>query len=531
MPTSRRGPIAALALILVSALSVSACSHVGGTATTAVVAPARVTPTPSSAGSSSTPPGITVPSTTPSAGPSGRASDADTADGTVGSDGIGDPYYPQAGNGGYQIDGYDLDLTYLPETNDLRSTATLTGSVTSDQGLTRFNLDLQPNLKVSQVTVDDAPATFEQDDAELVITPAAALTAQSPLTVVVTYSGSPGTVSGGTADLGDGGWYRTDSGGAFVAGEPTGASAWFPANEHPADTATFAVTATVPQGWNVISNGVQQTDGVPAAPAGMTTSRWTLDVPVATYLDTIYVDKFTTVTGTLSDGRPVVSAIAPDAPANAADLARQTDQVVDVLSGFFGPYPLPASGGIFLGSATGYALETATRPVYTNGVDDLDTVVHELAHQWYGDDVTIERWSDICLNECFASYATWLYHEKVDGTNLDDSWKRAVRNRLTNTAFWASPLVDMGAGKEFTRVYDKGPVALHALRAEIGDDAFFTILKQWPATYGGKNASFDDFEAFVNQQTGKDYTAFMDAWFRGTKIPDPQYLYPGDLGR
>ena len=156
--------------------------------------------------------------------------------------------------------------------------------------------------------------------------------------------------------------------------------------------------------------------------------------------------------------------------------------------------------------------------------------MHELAHQWYGDDVTIERWSDICLNECFASYASWLYQEKVNGVDLDTYWKRAVGNSPTNTAFWASPLVDMGAGREFTRVYDKGPVALHALRREIGDEAFFKILKDWPATYGGKNASFDDFEAFVNQETGQDHTAFIDAWFRGRKIPDPQYLYPGNLG-
>jgi aminopeptidase N len=525
MPTSRRRAVAALALVLVTTASVSSCSQVGGTPTAGdPVALSRSVP-PTSAAS-----GITVPSPTPPAGGSRPESGApDAADGTVGSDGIGDPYYPTAGNGGNQVDHYDVNLTYDPPTNALAATTTITGSVTSAQGLSRFNLDLQPNLAVSAVTVNDAAATFEQQDAELVITPASDLAAASPLTVSVSYAGAPDVVGGGTANLGDGGWYRTDSGGAFVAGEPTGASTWFPVNEHPADTATFAVTATVPQGWNVISNGVPKTD-VPPAPAGMTTSSWVLDVPVAPYLSTIYIDKFTTVDGTLSDGRPVLSAIGPDAPAGAADLARQTSQVIDVLSGFFGDYPMPAAGGIFIGSSTGFALETATRPVYTAGVDDLDTVVHELAHQWYGDDVTVERWADICLNECFASYATWLYQEKVNGADLDQYWKQAMRNHPTNTAFWASPLVDMGAGNEFTRVYDKGPIALHALRREIGDDAFFRILKDWPDTYGGKNASFDDFEAFVNQATGKDETAFIDAWFRGKKIPDPQYLYPGTLG-
>lgn len=533
MPTSRRTPVAALAVVLLTAVSVSSCSQVGGTATAGGSAPSASAAPSTSAPRSSAAPGITVPSTV--GGTSGAASPSatvqpDTTDGTVGSPGIGDPYYPDAGNGGYQVDHYDVNLTYDPATNQLAATTAITGAVTAEQGLTRFNLDLQPNLTVSAVTVNDAAGTFEQDDAELVITPAGALPAASPLTVTVTYAGQPDVVGGGTANLGDGGWYRTDSGGAFVAGEPTGASTWYPVNEHPADTATFSVTATVPQGWQVISNGVEQTDGLPAAPAGMTSSRWALDVPIASYLTTIYIDKFTRVDGALSDGKPVVSAIAPDAAADAPDLARQTGRVIDVLSGFFGPYPMPAAGGIFTGNRTGFALETATRPVYSVGTDNLETVVHELAHQWYGDDVTIERWSDICLNECFASYATWLYAEKENGTDLDRLWKSKIQNVLDQPGFWRSPLVDMGAGNEFTRVYDKGPLALHALRREIGDDAFFTIIKQWPATYGGKNATFDEFEAFVNQQTGQDYTAFMDAWFRGTTVPADEYLYPGDLG-
>ena len=532
MPTTRRRPGATLALTLLTAVTVASCGQVAGTPTAAGGgAPAASSVSTPAPATSSTVPTVTSSAASGSAAAtSGGATTAGPdAGGTVGAAGIGDPYYPTAGNGGYQVDHYDVNLTYDPPTNALSATTTVTGSVTAEQGLTRFNLDLQPNLAVSAVTVNDAPATFEQQDAELVITPATELAAAAPLTVTVTYAGSPDVVGGGTAGLGDGGWYRTDSGGAFVAGEPTGASAWFPVNEHPADTATFAVTATVPQGWNVISNGVPATDA-PPAPAGMSTSRWVLDVPVASYLSTIYIDTFTTVDGTLSDGRPVLSAIGPNAPADAPDLARQTSSVIDVLSGFFGPYPMPAAGGIFITSTTGFALETATRPVYTSGVDDLDTVVHELAHQWYGDDVTIERWSDICLNECFASYATWLYQEKVNGADLDSSWKRIVGNAPTNSSFWTSPLVDMGPGKEFTRVYDKGPVALHALRREIGDEAFFAILKDWPATYGGRNASFDDFEAFVNQQTGQDHTAFIDAWFRGRTIPDPQYLYPGTLG-
>lgn len=447
----------------------------------------------------------------------------------MGSAGIGDPYYPTAGNGGYQVDHYDVNLTYDPAGNELTATTTITGTVTAEAGLTRFNLDLQPNLTVSAVTVAGAAGTFAQEGAELVITPAAPLAAGAPLTVSVSYAGRPGLVDGGTAGLGDGGWFRTGSGGAFAAGEPTGASTWYPVNEHPRDTATFAVTATVPQGWQVISNGVRAADP-PAAPDGWTATRWELDVPVASYLSTIYIDRFSVVEGTLSDGRPIVSAVGPGSPAAATDLANRTGPVVDVLTELFGPYPMPAAGGIFIASTTGFALETATRPVYTTGVDNLSVVVHELAHQWFGDDVTVASWSDICLNECFASYAEWLYAEKVDGRNLDARWKQTIAGAGQNPAYWSSPLVDMGPGKEFTRVYDRGPIALHALRNEIGDETFFRLLKEWPATYGGKNASFDDFEAFVNQLAGRDLTPFMEAWFRADTRPPGQYLYPGDLG-
>ncbi len=450
-------------------------------------------------------------------------------DGTIGDPGIGDPYYPTSGNGGYQIDSYDLNLAYDPPTNDLQSTATLAGSVLAKDGLTQFNLDLQPNLEVAGVKVNDTAATFRQQDAELVITPSAPLPTGSALAVVVSYGGQPGLISGGTANLGDGGWYRTVSGGALAAGEPFSASTWYPVNEHPADTATFSVTATVPKKWNVISNGVQQTQGLPAAPAGHTVFRWSLKQPVASYLTTIYIDDFTFDRSRLPDGKPVVSAIAPSAAPDAADLADSTAEIITVLEKYFGPYPFDAAGGIFTAENTGFALETATRPVYQVGVDK-GTVVHELAHQWYGDDVTVQRWSDICLNECFASYAPWLWVEDTQGEDLDASWKQQMQELVKVPEFWSSPLVDMGAGQEFTRVYTRGPLALHALRKEIGDDAFFRLLREWPQMYGGKNATFEDLEKKVNELAGRDVTPFMDAWFRGTTVPAEQYRYPGDLG-
>ena len=525
-----------MAVAVVAAVLLAGCSStVGGQASPV---PGASVSSPSAQGSptsgSQSPPasapgssgGITVPSK-PSPIPA-ASQEPDGATGTIGNAGIGDPYYPTAGNGGYQVDAYNITLSYNPATNDLQSTAEITGTVTSDEGLTQFNLDLQPSMTVTSVQVNGADARFEHQDAELVITPATELTSQAAMTIVIGYGGQPELIPGGTSGLDDGGWYRTSSGGAVAIGEPFSASAWYPVNEHPADPATFSVTATVPQDWQVISNGVRQTDGLPDPGAGHSVFRWSIKEPIASYLTTIYIDKFTVVTDALADGTPIISALGPNAQIDK-QLAEDTRRVIDVLSGYFGPYPFESVGGIYTGQKVGFALETATRPVYGDFAD-LDFVVHELAHQWYGDRVTVERWSDICLNECFASYASWLWKEKVDGVDLDEYWKQQMSAVVDNVDYWKSPLVDMGAGEEFTRVYDRGPLALHALRKEMGDDAFFALLKGWPATFGGKNATFDDLETYISTVAGKDMGPFVDAWFRGTTLPAQEFRYPGGLG-
>ncbi len=474
------------------------------------------------------PPGSTAPTTTPTSPTSANTPPA--AAGAIGSTGIGDPYYPDSGNGGYQVDHYGIALTYDPPANTLSATTTVTGTVTGKGGLARLNLDLQPTMKVSAVVLNGSAARFQQQQAELVITPATGLVTGAALTVAVTYAGRPNVIPGGTAGMGDGGWYRTPSGGAIAIGEPFSGSSWYPVNEHPSDPATFQVTATVPAKWSVISNGVATKAGLPAAPAGMKVFQWTQSHPITSYESTIYIDTFSTVTDTTVDGKPIVSAFAPSTDvARYKALAKDTRRILQVLSNHFGTYPFDAAGGIYTGQSLSFALETATRPVYADWVD-TDTIVHELTHQWFGDDVVIARWSDICLNECFASYGPWLWHQDTDGTDLDAEWVADMATAAPDARFWSSPLVDMGVGNEFTSVYTRGPLAVHALRKQMGESRFAALLKGWPATYGGKAASWDDFVAYVNKVAGQDLTPFVNAWFRGATLPAAQFLHPGGIG-
>lgn len=192
--------------------------------------------------------------------------------------------------------------------------------------------------------------------------------------------------------------------------------------------------------------------------------------------------------------------------------------------------PQSAAGGIYINEDIGFSMETQGRPIYAAWAE-LPVVVHENAHMWYGNSVTVESWADICLNECFASYAQWLWLEGKEGANLDDRYRGQVADLRDDADFWSRPLYDTGPDKEFDGVYDKGILALHALRRQIGEQAFDAVLKGWVAGHEDGNASFEEFELFVQQTANQSLRPFFDAWFRGTTVPADEFLYPGSLHR
>ncbi|MBP2179221.1 M1 family metallopeptidase [Amycolatopsis magusensis] len=441
---------------------------------------------------------------------------------SAGAPGAGDPAYPNDGNGGYDALGYDVSITYDPPAQRLDGDTTVTAKATQD--LNRFNLDLR-GLDVASVEVDGQQAEFTREsDFELVITPAQTLATGRTFKTRVRYSGVPGT---GEEGLGAGGWHPSPSGGAYVVGQPHSAAYWYPVNETPRDKATFRVTARVPEGWSVVSGGVEEQT---ATADGWTTSTWRDDTPVASYLTTVAIDRFTFERSTLPDGKPLVNAYAPGAEEQRSVAAR-TAEAVEFLASRFGPYPQTATGGIYTDDRIGYSLETQGRPTYANWAD-LETVVHELAHQWYGNSVSVRDWSDVCLNECVASYSQWLWAEAKEGADLDEQYHSTLDRTRESTRLWSAKLHEATAGAEFDGVYDKGILAMHALRRTIGDEPFAAALKEWPALHKDGNATWREFEAFIAEKAGRtDLAPFFDAWFRGTTLPDDEHLYPGSLRR
>ncbi|MBF6043743.1 M1 family peptidase, partial [Streptomyces sp. NRRL B-1677] len=326
---------------------------------------------------------------------------ASAADATPGAPGVGDSYYPDSGNGGYDVSHYDLRLKYQPKTDRLEGTATLLATPT--QALSRFNLDF--TLDVSEVLVNGKKAAHKQSGAhELEITPAGPLEKGKPVSVVVRYSGVPSAVkvNGYSA------WKRTPDGGV-IAQEPESAAWWFPSNDHPTDKATYDISVSVPDDVQAISNGVLASQ---TSKLGWTRYNWRSTKPQASYLTTLAVGKFDITTDTTASGLPVVNAYSKDLGDNLSSAKasiERTAEITDWESTVFGPYPFTAVGGYVPNVTSSYALETQTRPFYSpssfaNGANQ-SVVVHELAHQWFGDSVSVKDWRDIWVNEGFATYA------------------------------------------------------------------------------------------------------------------------------
>ncbi|MGQ4600259.1 M1 family aminopeptidase [Nocardia sp. R6R-6] len=432
----------------------------------------------------------------------------------VGAPGLGDPYYPLDGNGGYDVQHYDVAIDYDPPTHWLTGTTKI--SATATQGLARFNLDFAgPQLRM--VTVNQLPAAFERNgEHELTVTPLLPLLPGLPFIVTVDYAGPAVNTEGE-------GWTFAPSGGAFVAGEPHSATSWYPLNDTPLDKATFALHATVPAEWEVVSNGVRTENVLRGDKRAVS---WVSTKPVVGYLTTVAIDKFDYLEQRRANGTPLVSAFAPDAQ-EQRETEQRLPEILDFIESLYGPYPFDTAGGIYLDADIGFSLETQTRPLYAPMID-LQTVVHEIAHQWWGDWVSVRHWSDICLNECFASYtADYLWPERMAGRNVDDDYRETIRRSRDNAKFWSIPLENPGAGNEFTSVYYRGPLFLHALRKQIGDAVFFPAVRDFLAAHAYGNASMPEFRAFVQSRSPMNLVGFFDAWLNRTELPPEEYLFPG----
>ena len=433
-----------------------------------------------------------------------QARDADGP--TAGSAGIGDPYFPLDGNGGIDVLHYDVRDRYEFGSGTLSGRTTVT--VRATEALSRFNLDLL--LKVTRVRVDGTRASFDKGPQhELRITPATPVAAGQVVTVEVRYAGRPANLE----YRGERNWL-SDGREVVTINQPHMAPWWFPANDHPRDKATMDVRITVPKERKVVSNGAMVGRTVKG---GLATTHWRSTEPMVPYLAFFAAGDFDVRKGAL-DGRPYVVAVSKQLPLRTRRAAMkamlESAPITAWLETQLGPYPFSSTGGLVTSLNPGFALETQTRPVYPAiGPESRQLLVHELAHQWFGDSVAVDRWRDIWLNEGFATFMEERWVESNGGRTADQWLSETYENLKEQPEFWSVPIADPGAGRIFHQaVYIRGGMALQALRNKVGDEVFWQVLRTWVATRAGGNGTVEDFRALAGALSGQDLGVFFDAW-------------------
>ena len=439
---------------------------------------------------------------------------------TPGSDGAGDPYFPLAGNGGTDVVHYDLDLDYTPRSARTRhrsravSTASPPSTSSPTQDLSRFNLDLR-GLTATEVTVAGKPATFTQTTNELVITPTKKVKAGKQAQVVVTYGGTTTRPT----DIEDAlyGWVTTRDG-AMVVSEPDGSATWFPVNDHPTDKATYTFEITVPEGLVAVANGLPT--GPPVTADGRTTWNWDAPDPMAAYLATASVGDYVVNQYTAANGTPIFDAVdSRRRPGTIADLALTSDMLV-FFESLYGPYPFNSYGAIVDDDSVGYALETQTRSFFSRQrsrghgrprarapVDGRPRepvpLGRHLAQRGLGDLLRVD-----------VDRAPRRSHRRRSPSTT------SCRSRPTTRSSGTSSSPTPGrSGSSSTPIYDRGAATLHALRVEIGDEAFFEIAQAWVERFGGGTASTADFIALSEEVSGQDLEDFFDVWLYTPEKP------------
>ncbi|WP_422744247.1 M1 family metallopeptidase [Mycobacterium sp. WMMD1722] len=427
-----------------------------------------------------------------------------------------DPYIPANGNFGYRVSRYELDLEYKVAINRLAGTASITAVTLA--ALRTFTLDLSQHLTVTKVSVNGRrPAQFSCAQGKLRITLAAPLAAGAALAVEVRYNGTPRPVRSMWGDVG----FEELSNGALVAGQPNGAPSWFPCDDHPSSKASYRIQISTDSPYRAVANGELVSR---RARAGHTMWTYEQPEPTSTYLITLQIGMYEM--HRLAKTPVAMHAVLPDRLRAEFDhdFGRQP-QMMKLFVKLFGPYPL-ASGYTVVVTDDDLEIPLEAQGISIFGANHCSgdrsaerLIAHELAHQWFGNSVTVRRWRDIWLHEGFACYAEWLWSEHAGGRSADE-WARHYHRKLAD-----SPqdlvLTDPGPRDMFDdRVYKRGALTLHVLRGELGDRQFFALLKDWTTRHRHGTAFTDDFTGLAAGYTHESLHPLWDAWLYAEELPD-----------
>lgn len=427
-----------------------------------------------------------------------------------------DPFFPTFGNNGIDVLNYDLALDVAMPSSKLTARATLT--IKSLDDLSRFRLDLA-GLKVSRVYVNNGVARFSQADDKLTITPSTKIPKGKTFATIIEYSGTPAPIPDPTVP-GDPsyqlGWFKY-RGATYALSEPVGASTFYPANDEIDDKATFkTISITVPAGYTAVANGVLKS----TTPLGAKTRfLWSMADPMTTWAATVHINKFKLTQLSTTTGKPIRIYSTPSTPAADIEGYAKARPMMAYFETLVGPYPFAGYGSVVVDDpALYYALETQAMSTFPLGAAYESIVAHELAHQWFGNDVSPAKWADLWLAEGFATYFEELWPNRASPAAFDAAMRNlydyAVQEQL------GPAVVESGELIFSDRTYVRGALTLYALKLKVGDRLFYDILKAYLAKFNDGNAGSRGFIALaVEVSKDQSVSDLLNDWIYRRPVP------------
>lgn len=442
----------------------------------------------------------------------------------------------------YDVVYYHLDVTVDPDTRRVDGSNLIRFQVT--EPFRRMQLDLFPSMIVSEIRTERGePVRFTRDEGALFLDMPREYQEGETGTVRISYGGTP--ISAERPPWSGGFIWTTDAEGnpwVTVSCQGTGASLWWPNKDHQSDEPdSMLISITVPPGLQNISNGrlrkITETNG------GWKRFDWFVSNPINNYNVTVNIGVYDHVGDLYVRDGDTLSLDYFVMPYNREKAVRQFEQVRPTLECFekyFGRYPFPADGyklvetpylgmehqsAIAYGNQymNGYAgtAQSAVGPSSSIGLLFDFIIVHETAHEWWGNSVTARDIADMWIHESFGAYAEAIFVEEQWGYDAAIDYINAKKSSVANDR----PIIGVynvhNTGSK--DMYNKGQLVLNTLRHVIDDDKlWWDLIRELATTFRMKTVTAEEIVTFINQQTGSDYTPFFDQYFRASAIPELQ---------
>jgi aminopeptidase N len=427
-----------------------------------------------------------------------------------------DPYYPSVGVTSVDVLHYGLDLRWDDTDGVLSGTATIRFRATRQESAVA--LDLGQPLQVSEVRLDGHVVASTHHHNVLRMK-TARLGRHSRHTLTITYSGHPQPVRAPTnrSDIPRVGWTTTGDGQAWSTQEPFGAFTWYPVNDHPSDKAFYDITLRTKKAWHGVTDGQLRSDKVVGNERVM---RWHLGSPAASYLIALDIGPYRAYSDTGPHGLPITYWVRPEDRWELKYL-RRTPTVLKWLESRLGRYPFAELGVVM--SPTRSAEETQT--MVTMGVGVLSAsygvsdLAHELAHQWYGDEVTPDNWPDLWMNESFAMYIQ-IRWEAAHHVESIGQWRSYLNHYDQQFRRNDGPPGEYHK-RQFAEnsVYYCGALMLDRLHSMLPTAVFAKVLRDWPRLHRFGSVHRSEWVGYLDRITGRNVTSFVHQWLDSPTTP------------